>query len=104
MLAYLPLLPTLAYIRRGIEWRMARRQLGSNGMRHGGGTTISEEDTSRHAHRLGLSAAAGRRRRAHRHTILRMAAETLLGFLLTALFLYSTLLSTVSCSSPQLHV
>ena len=73
---------------------MARRQLGS-----GGSATISEEDTSRHAHRLELSAAAAGRRRAHRRTILRMAAETLLGFLLTALFLYSTLLSTVNCSS-----
>ena len=53
---------------------MARRQLGSGGSmrRPGGSATISEEDTSRHAHRLELSAAvrayaAGRRRIASAH-------------------------------------
>ena len=52
---------------------MARRQLGSSGdMRRRGSATISEEDTSRHAHRLELSAAvrayaAGRRRIASAH-------------------------------------
>ena len=56
-------MPCLAYIRRGNEWRMARRQLGSDGMQRRGGATISEEDTSRHAHRLELSAAAPMRRR-----------------------------------------
>ena len=71
-------MPRLAYIWRSIERRhAAANYVGRRrrGIRRDPGATISEEDTSRHAHRLELSAAS--------KAWLRMAAETLLGFLLT---------------------